>query len=88
MLRGIDLALPAGALVRVEGANGTGKSTLLRLLAGIDAPSEGRITGHRPRTSPSGFRPPCPSRRPGISSTSAASTVCDGARRRTARTTG
>ncbi|WP_330241246.1 ATP-binding cassette domain-containing protein [Streptomyces sp. NBC_00525] len=50
MLRGIDLALPAGALVRVEGANGTGKSTLLRLLAGIDAPSEGRITGHRPRT--------------------------------------
>ncbi|NEC66867.1 ATP-binding cassette domain-containing protein [Streptomyces sp. SID9727] len=49
MLRGIDLVLPARALVRVEGANGTGKSTLLRLLARIDAPSEGRITG-RPRT--------------------------------------
>lgn len=50
VLRGVDLGLPARALVRVEGANGTGKSTLLRLLAGIDAPSEGRITGGRPRT--------------------------------------
>jgi len=49
VLRGVDLALPARALVRVEGANGTGKSTLLRLLARIDAPSEGRVTG-RPRT--------------------------------------
>lgn len=50
VLRGVDLALPARAVVRVEGANGTGKSTLLRLLAGIDAPTEGRITGGRPRT--------------------------------------
>lgn len=50
VLRGVDLDLPARALVRVEGANGTGKSTLLRLLAGIDAPTEGRITGRRPRT--------------------------------------
>ncbi|MFG2028990.1 ATP-binding cassette domain-containing protein [Streptomyces sp. NPDC048825] len=49
VLRGIDLTLAPGTLVRVEGANGTGKSTLLRLLAGIDAPTEGRITG-RPRT--------------------------------------
>ncbi|MFI6858883.1 ATP-binding cassette domain-containing protein [Streptomyces sp. NPDC050421] len=50
VLRGVDLGLPARSLVRVEGANGTGKSTLLRLLAGIDAPTEGRITGGRPRT--------------------------------------
>ncbi|WP_406472412.1 ATP-binding cassette domain-containing protein [Streptomyces sp. NBC_01615] len=49
VLRGIDLTLAPGTLTRVEGANGTGKSTLLRLLAGIDAPTEGRITG-RPRT--------------------------------------
>ncbi|WP_257142356.1 ATP-binding cassette domain-containing protein [Streptomyces sp. sk226] len=50
VLRGVDIALPARALVRVEGANGAGKSTLLRLLAGIDTPAEGRITGRRART--------------------------------------
>ncbi|SCK40344.1 ABC-type multidrug transport system, ATPase component [Streptomyces sp. LamerLS-316] len=49
VLRGLDLDLPAHTLVRIEGANGAGKSTLLRLLAGIDAPTEGRMTG-RPRT--------------------------------------
>ncbi|WP_405957010.1 ATP-binding cassette domain-containing protein [Streptomyces phaeochromogenes] len=49
VLRGVDLALAPGTLTRIEGANGSGKSTLLRLLAGIDAPTEGRITG-RPRT--------------------------------------
>ncbi|MFF3305360.1 ATP-binding cassette domain-containing protein [Streptomyces sp. NPDC002908] len=49
VLRGVDLDLPPHTLVRVEGVNGTGKSTLLRLLAGVDAPTEGRITG-RPRT--------------------------------------
>ncbi|MEU9893942.1 ATP-binding cassette domain-containing protein [Streptomyces phaeochromogenes] len=49
VLRGVDLTLAPGTLTRIEGANGTGKSTLLRLLAGIDAPTEGRITG-RPRT--------------------------------------
>ncbi|MFJ1913568.1 ATP-binding cassette domain-containing protein [Streptomyces sp. NPDC088147] len=49
VVRGIDLDLAAGTLVRAEGANGSGKSTLLRLLAGIDTPTEGRLTG-RPRT--------------------------------------
>ncbi len=50
MLRGVGLDLPPGALVRIEGGNGGGKSTLLRLLAGIDAPTEGRITGRPRRT--------------------------------------
>ncbi|MFJ8868021.1 ATP-binding cassette domain-containing protein [Streptomyces sp. NPDC102473] len=49
VLRGLDLDLPPHTLVRIEGANGVGKSTLLRLLAGIDAPTEGHVTG-RPRT--------------------------------------
>ncbi|MFE5038805.1 ATP-binding cassette domain-containing protein [Streptomyces sp. NPDC056683] len=49
VLRGVDLTLAPGSLTRVEGANGTGKSTLLRIVAGIDTPTEGRVTG-RPRT--------------------------------------
>lgn len=46
VLRNVDLEPAPGTLTRVQGANGTGKSTLLRLLARIDAPTEGRITGH------------------------------------------
>ncbi|WP_181767935.1 ABC transporter ATP-binding protein [Streptomyces albidus (ex Kaewkla and Franco 2022)] len=45
VLSGVDLSLPEASLVRIEGTNGSGKSTLLRLLAGIDAPTEGRISG-------------------------------------------
>lgn len=61
VLRGVDLAVPPGALVRVEGGNGTGKSTLLRLLARLDRPNAGRITG-RPRTAyvPERFPPALP----------------------------
>ncbi|GLZ78454.1 ABC transporter permease [Actinorhabdospora filicis] len=40
----IDLRLPAGSTVAVVGDNGAGKSTLVALLAGLYAPSEGRIT--------------------------------------------
>ncbi|MEV5527552.1 ABC transporter ATP-binding protein [Streptomyces prunicolor] len=49
ILRAVNLEVPPGTLTRIEGPNGTGKSTLLRLLARIDAPTEGKITG-RPRT--------------------------------------
>jgi ABC-type Mn2+/Zn2+ transport system ATPase subunit len=49
VLRGISLTLTPGTLTRIEGPNGTGKSTLLRLLARLDAPTEGRVKG-RPRT--------------------------------------
>ncbi|WP_306318297.1 MULTISPECIES: ATP-binding cassette domain-containing protein [unclassified Streptomyces] len=61
VLRGVDLDVPEGAVLRVRGPNGTGKSTLLRLVAGIDAPSEGRVIG-RPRTAyvPERFPPALP----------------------------
>ncbi|MFF4269743.1 ATP-binding cassette domain-containing protein [Streptomyces sp. NPDC001536] len=49
VLRGIHLTLTPGTLTRIEGPNGTGKSTLLRLLARLDAPTEGHVSG-RPRT--------------------------------------
>ncbi|OSC62304.1 ABC transporter ATP-binding protein, partial [Streptomyces sp. 4F] len=46
VLRGVDLGVPPGALVRIEGTNGTGKSTLLRLLAGVDRPDAGHVRVH------------------------------------------
>jgi lipopolysaccharide transport system ATP-binding protein len=42
-LRDVSLQVPRGASLGVIGRNGAGKSTLLKLLAGITAPSRGRI---------------------------------------------
>ena len=43
ILRGIDLAAPAGGLMVVVGPSGGGKSTLLRLLNRLEDPDAGRI---------------------------------------------
>ena len=44
ILSGTDLALARGETVAVVGASGTGKSTLLHILAGLDTPQQGEIT--------------------------------------------
>ena len=43
LFSGLDLRLPAGAALAVLGPNGRGKSSLLRLLAGLERPLRGRI---------------------------------------------
>jgi sulfonate transport system ATP-binding protein len=43
VLRGIDLDIPSGQFVAIVGRSGCCKSTLLRLLAGLDTPTAGRI---------------------------------------------
>ena len=43
VLEGVDLALPAGAVVAVVGENGAGKTTLVKLLSKFYEPTAGRI---------------------------------------------
>ena len=43
VIRGVSLSLERGAMAAMIGANGCGKSTLVRLMAGLLKPSEGEI---------------------------------------------
>jgi ABC-2 type transport system ATP-binding protein len=53
-LAGLDLAVGAGECVALIGANGSGKSTAVRTIAGLLEPSEGsvRVCGHDPHAEP------------------------------------
>lgn len=42
-LRGVTLAVPRGKIVTVLGANGAGKSTILKTISGIIDPSKGQV---------------------------------------------
>ncbi len=44
VLRGFDLHVASGAFVSLLGASGCGKTTALRLVAGLEVPDAGRIT--------------------------------------------
>ena len=44
VLHGIDLEIPAGRIVALVGANGSGKTSLIKLMCRLYEPSAGRIT--------------------------------------------
>jgi heme exporter protein A len=43
LFSGLSLQLPGGRLLRVAGANGAGKTSLLRLMCGLLSPTEGQV---------------------------------------------
>lgn len=43
VLRGVDLTIQKGEAVSIEGASGTGKSTLLHILGALDTPTTGEV---------------------------------------------
>jgi heme exporter protein A len=49
LFKGLDLAVRPGHLVRLQGANGAGKTSLLRMICGLLAPAHGEVLwrGHR-----------------------------------------
>ncbi len=46
LFSGLNLLLGAGQLLRVAGANGAGKTSLLRLMCGLLTPTEGEVRWH------------------------------------------
>ena len=44
LFEGLDVCVAAGGIAWLRGANGQGKTTLLRTLAGLSAPAAGRIS--------------------------------------------
>ncbi len=46
LFTGLDLSLASGGAVHVTGPNGIGKSSLIRLLAGLSHPFAGEVTRH------------------------------------------
>lgn len=43
VLKGVSIEIPAGASVAIVGASGSGKSTIIRLLLGLERPGSGRV---------------------------------------------
>src|SRR3954447_13955301 len=64
ILHEVTLAVPAGARVGVVGPNGVGKSTLLRIAAGLEAP-DGGGAGREPASLPAASLPQEPDPAPG-----------------------
>ncbi|MFC6813664.1 ABC transporter ATP-binding protein [Natrialbaceae archaeon GCM10025810] len=67
ILRDVSIAVDAGTVTALIGPNGTGKTTLLRILAGLQEQTSGSIEYHGPDVPREiGYLPQQPSFRPGF----------------------
>jgi len=82
LLDDVSVCVPPGGLLRVRGGNGTGKSTLLRLLAGTVAPRRGSVA----RSGPVGYLPQQTGDLPAVDARRLVSLVAGGAARDVPRT--
>ena len=65
VLEGVDIAVEPGAVTAIVGPNGTGKTTLLRILLGHLSPTDGEVRYTGPEVDrPIGYLPQQPSFRP------------------------
>lgn len=55
VLQGVSFTIPPNINVGLIGSNGVGKSTLLRIVGGVDQPNKGRIERHCRVSWPMGF---------------------------------
>lgn len=55
VLQGVSFTIPPKLNVGLVGANGVGKSTLLRIIGGVDQPNKGRVERHCRVSWPMGF---------------------------------
>lgn len=68
VLEDVSMELSQGELTALIGPNGAGKSTFIRVLAGLETPTDGTVTYHGPETiRPIGYLPQYPAFRPGQS---------------------
>ena len=44
LFQGVSLAVPAGSWLHIEGGNGSGKTSLLRILCGLSPPARGQVS--------------------------------------------
>jgi macrolide transport system ATP-binding/permease protein len=63
VLDGVSQSVALGERIGVIGENGSGKSTMLRVLAGVDLPDSGQVRAHVPGRI--GYLPQTPELPPG-----------------------
>ena len=72
----VSFKVPKGTTYGIIGRNGSGKSTMLKLVAGITKPTQGTVVGGRPHLRAHRARAPASTRRSPAARTSSSTASC------------